>query len=83
MPSTKKAEEVVVPTAEETQSAYLQQLADVPEFSSWGPVLHSGKSTQLTENETEYQITCVKHLFKEHIVFQVSRDVVLRIKICN
>jgi coatomer protein complex subunit gamma len=72
MPTAKKAEEVIAPTAEETQSAYLQQLAEVPEFSSYGAVLHSGKPTQLTENETEYQVVCVKHLFKTHLVFQVS-----------
>jgi coatomer subunit gamma len=60
------------PSAAETQSAYAQQLADVPELSSYGPVLNSSsKATQLTESETEYQVTCVKHIFKEHIVFQV------------
>lgn len=57
----------------ETQSAYQQQLAEVPELSSYGPVLNSSaKPAQLTENETEYQVSCVKHIFKEHIVFQVS-----------
>jgi len=61
------------PTAAETQSAYVQQLADVPELSSYGPVLNStSKPVQLTENETEYQVTCVKHIFKDHIVFQFN-----------
>lgn len=27
---------------------------------------------QLTESETEYQVTCVKHIFTEHVVFQVT-----------
>lgn len=31
----------------------------------------SSSPTQLTESETEYQVTCVKHIFKEHVVFQV------------
>ena len=60
------------PTAAETRSAYLQQLAEAPELESFGSVLNSSsKPVQLTENETEYQVTCVKHIFKEHIVFQV------------
>jgi hypothetical protein len=60
------------PTAAETQSAYAQQLADVPELARYGPVLNStSKPVQLTETETEYQVTCVKHIFQEHVVFQV------------
>jgi len=60
------------PTAAEKQSAYAQQLAEVPEFSSYGAVLNSSATpAQLTESETEYQVTCVKHIFAEHVVFQV------------
>ncbi|KAF9245682.1 coatomer subunit gamma [Melanogaster broomeanus] len=61
------------PTAAETQSIYAQQLAEVPELAEYGPVLNSSaKPVQLTETETEYQVTCVKHIFKEHIVFQFN-----------
>ncbi|EAU92615.1 coatomer subunit gamma [Coprinopsis cinerea okayama7 len=61
------------PSAAETQSAYLQQLAEVPEFASYGTVLNSSATpAQLTESETEYQVTCVKHIFKEHVVFQFN-----------
>ena len=67
------------PTAAETQSAYAQQLAQVPEFLSYGPVLNSTATpAQLTESETEYQVTCVKHIFKEHIVFQVRTSLLPR-----
>ncbi|KLO11312.1 coatomer subunit gamma [Schizopora paradoxa] len=60
-------------TAAETQSAYAQQLAEVPEFADYGPVLNSSsKPAQLTESETEYQVSCVKHIFKEHVVFQFN-----------
>ena len=55
----------------ETQSAYIQQLNEVPELAMYGEVLGSSKSAQLTESETEYQVSCVKHIFAEHIVFQV------------
>ena len=67
------------PTAAETQSAYAQQLTEVPEFSSYGPVLNSTATpAQLTESETEYQVTCVKHIFKEHIAFQVRTNLLRR-----
>lgn len=62
------------PTTAETQSAYVQQLAEITHFAEYGTVLNSSANpVQLTESETEYQVTCVKHIFKEHIVFQVSR----------
>jgi coatomer protein complex subunit gamma len=74
MPVSKKAsDEPPPPTAAETASAYARQLAEVPEFASYGNVLNSSaKPTQLTESETEYQVTCVKHLFTEHVVFQFN-----------
>jgi coatomer protein complex subunit gamma len=58
-------------TTEQTQSSYVQQLAQVPELASYGAILNSSKPVPLTENETEYQVSCVKHVFGEHIVFQV------------
>ncbi|KAL0951728.1 hypothetical protein HGRIS_008402 [Hohenbuehelia grisea] len=61
------------PTMAEKQSQYAQQLAEIPELEPYGPVLNSSATpAQLTENETEYQVTCVKHIFKEHIVFQFN-----------
>jgi len=59
-------------TAEETRSSFAQQLAQVPELASYGAVINSSKPAQLTENETEYQVSCVKHIFREHIVFQFN-----------
>ncbi|KAG8732322.1 coatomer subunit gamma [Ceratobasidium sp. 414] len=64
---------VAAPTAAETQSAYAEQLTAVPELAGYGPVLGSSvKPVQLTESETEYVVGCVKHLFKEHVVFQFN-----------
>jgi len=61
------------PSAAEVKSAYSKQLAAVPEFESYGPVINSSpKPAQLTESETEYTVSCVKHVFKEHIVFQFN-----------
>jgi len=72
VPATSKAAAPPPPTAEEKQSQYLEQLSQVPEFAAYGTVYNSSATpAQLTEAETEYQVTCVKHLFKEHVVFQV------------
>lgn len=62
-----------VASASETQSAYSKQLAEVPEFADYGAVLKSTpKPVELTERETEYVVSAVKHVFAEHVVFQVS-----------
>ena len=54
-------------------SAYAEQLAAVPDLASYGPVLQSTrKPVPLTESETEYVVTAVKHVFKEHVVFQFN-----------
>ena len=58
-------------STEVTQTSFVQQLAQVPELASYGAILNSSKPTQLTENETEYQVSCIKHIFREHVVFQV------------
>ncbi|WPH00956.1 Hypothetical protein R9X50_00379000 [Acrodontium crateriforme] len=49
---------------------YSQQLQAIPELSTYGAVLKSSPVVELTESETEYVITAVKHLFKEHLVLQ-------------
>lgn len=49
---------------------YAQQLQAIPDFASYGGVLKSSSIVELTESETEYVVTAVKHLFKEHIVLQ-------------
>jgi len=60
-------------SAAEKQSQYGQQLAAIPDFEDYGPVISSSnKPAALTESETEYVVTCVKHIFKQHVVFQVS-----------
>lgn len=60
-------------SAAETQSAYASQIAAVPEFESYGPILKStSKPIALTESETEYVVSLVKHVFKEHVVFQFN-----------
>ena len=47
---------------------YAQQLQSIPEFSGYGAVLKSSPVVELSE--TEYVVSAVKHLFKEHLVLQ-------------
>jgi len=49
---------------------YAQALAAVPEIKEFGPLLKSSGIVELTESETEYVVTAVKHLFREHVVLQ-------------
>lgn len=49
---------------------YAQELMAIPEFKAFGSVLKSSPVVELTEAETEYVVSVVKHIFKEHIVLQ-------------
>ena len=44
----------------------------VPEFSKLGRAFRSCPSVALTETEMEYVVSCVKHIFEEHVVLQFS-----------
>lgn len=70
----KAIEEAKPASAAAVQSQYVEQLSAVPELQSYGPVHRSSaRPIALTESETEYVVTAVKHIYKEHIVFQVRR----------
>lgn len=49
---------------------YAQELMQIPEMKEFGSVLKSSPVVELTEAETEYVVTLVKHIFKEHVVLQ-------------
>ncbi len=49
---------------------YQQELLLIPEMKPYGNVLKSSLKVELTESETEYVVSVVKHIFKEHIVLQ-------------
>ncbi|KAK0303064.1 coatomer subunit gamma [Friedmanniomyces endolithicus] len=49
---------------------YAQQLLAVPEFGAYGAVLKSSATVELTESETEYVVSAIKHVFREHVVLQ-------------
>ncbi|XP_014776562.1 coatomer subunit gamma-2 [Octopus bimaculoides] len=53
------------------QDVYAEQLSNIPEFSNLGPLFKSStKPVELTEEETEYVVRCIKHTFAHYIVFQ-------------
>lgn len=52
------------------QEIYAEQLSRIKEFSVLGPLFKSSQPVELTEPETEYVVSCVKHTFSKHIVFQ-------------
>ena len=57
---------------ESVSQKYAKTLSEVPEFKEFGAILKSSlKPAELTEKETEYAVTAVKHIFQEHIVLQV------------
>lgn len=56
--------------AVDQQRIYAEQLEQISEFASYGPLFHSTRPVALTESETEYIVSCVRHVFSEYIVFQ-------------
>ncbi|KAF0689922.1 Aste57867_18663 [Aphanomyces stellatus] len=47
-----------------------QELYKIPEFAALGPLFRSAAPVELTEAETEYVVTVVKHIFKMHVVLE-------------
>jgi len=47
-------------------------LHGIPEFADLGPCFKSSQRVPCTEQETEYMVECVKHVFQNHTVFQFS-----------
>ena len=56
-------------TASATQK-YAEQLLQYPDIKAYGTLLKSSAPVELSESETEYVVTAIKHIFKEHIVVQ-------------
>lgn len=47
-----------------------QQLMQIPELKAHGALLRSSSPVELTETETEYVVSVIKHIYKEHLVLQ-------------
>ena len=58
-------------TGGDAQAGYAAAMERIPQLAVLGNLFKSSKPVELTESETEYVVTCVKHVFPEHLVFQV------------
>ena len=47
-----------------------QQLMQIPELKAHGALLRSSNPVELTESETEYVVSVIKHIYKNHLVLQ-------------
>lgn len=63
IPEPAKPKEIVDPAA----AVYA-----IPELASLGRAFRSARPVPLTESETEYVVTCTKHIFQNHVVLQFS-----------
>lgn len=70
-PKTSKASgEAAAASASVVQQKFVEQLQLIPELAAYGIVLKSSASVELTESETEYVVSVIKHVFKEAVVLQ-------------
>ena len=49
---------------------HAQALMQIPELKAHGALLRSSPPVELTESETEYVVSVIKHIYKEHLVLQ-------------
>ena len=56
--------------AEAAAKKHAQALMQIPELQAHGPLLSSSAPVELTESETEYVVTAIKHIYKDNIVIQ-------------
>lgn len=52
------------------EEANVERLLQIPGIQRLGPLHKSSPPVQLTESETEYTVSVVKHCFAQHIVLQ-------------
>ncbi|KAL4952574.1 adaptin N terminal region-domain-containing protein [Aspergillus filifer] len=69
-PKGAKANGVAEAASAAVTQKYAEQLMQIPELKDYGQLLKSSVPVELSESETEYVVTAVKHIFKEHIVLQ-------------
>ncbi|EGG23667.1 adaptin N-terminal domain-containing protein [Cavenderia fasciculata] len=60
------------PKGKEAGETYAIKLSNIPQFAAYGKLLKSSEIIELTETETEYVVSCVKHMFAGYIVFQFT-----------
>ena len=54
------------------ETKYTDALLSIKQFKEFGNLINSSKPIPLTESEAEFVVHTVKHLFKDHVVFQFN-----------
>ncbi|KAK5773605.1 hypothetical protein RI543_005122 [Arxiozyma heterogenica] len=54
------------------ETKYADELLSIEQFKEFGNLINSSKPIPLTEPEAEFVVHAVKHLFKDHVVFQFN-----------
>jgi coatomer subunit gamma len=71
-PAPAPSARAVVPTSSaDAQSVYATQMEKIPQLAALGQLFKSSPPFDLTESGTEYVVSCIKHVFAEHLVLQV------------
>ena len=60
----------------EAEASANNEIEKVPALAAFGPLFKSSRPVELTESETEYVVACIKHVFAQHVVFQVRSSIV-------
>jgi coatomer protein complex subunit gamma len=68
--------DIKTPTTDEkggsNSNRYTALLQSIPEIKELGPIWKSSEPVNLTESETEYVVTCVKHTYPGYVLFQFN-----------
>lgn len=56
----------------DNEVSYQEKFSKIPQLAAVGKILNSSKPVQLSELETEYVVSCVKHIVKDYIIFQFN-----------
>ncbi|ETV71325.1 hypothetical protein H257_13452 [Aphanomyces astaci] len=75
LPHVEPDKTAAIPSAKMTTSALppvdpAQELYKIAAFAALGPLFRSASPVELTEAETEYVVSVVKHVFQRHIVLE-------------
>ena len=60
-------------------SLYSKTFSSILALSKLGPIFKSSSPIELTESETEYVVSCIKHVLQNHVVFQVILIIFVKI----
>lgn len=71
------------PTAAADEEDLGKEVEGNPAFAAFGPRFKSCKAVAVTEEDTEYEISCVKHIFSEHIVLQFNCMNTIADQVCS